>query len=557
MNRYLFALCAAVLGLLSSGCQDDPWNERVRPTEKGVSLTLMDVIRENSDWSTFYEALTATGYDSVLNSANSFTVFAPANSAWQGVKMDDIAALASIVASHIAYEKKASADTTLRGMQMINGKTLRYNAQNQTFNGSSKIASPDHVASNGVVHGVDKMFVVTKNIWEYILERRSDYSQVEYIYGWNRREMDMVRSVRKGVNAQGQPIYDTVWVDVNEFLEAVPLNDEMQELTYIVLDDKGFMNLYDKYYPYFAQQNEAATEQLTSLHVCRDLVFRGRINLPLPDSIANIFGVTVHLKGNMQKSFEASNGRVYVLSSADIRLRDKIKPVIVEGENFTAAADPQYVFTRYKPTWASEAKDVMLAGSVTQAFRVKGVDEWGNTQYTTVNKTFLWSDKYRANMNNFWIEYKADVYSVGYKIYCVAYDDIEGHSSDPSQRMILEQKLFISMPGSAKLSKGANKENADAVENSYLGNSVCFVAVDTAGVHKETQLYKWSLKLDSKSPQLINARLTTTDADVMKVDKSGQLTLWLCNTARSTAASAQGMLFLDYIKLVPILKEEE
>jgi hypothetical protein len=518
---------------------------------------LLDVIRANPEWSIFYEALTLTGYDSVLNAANSFTVFAPENSTWEGVNMNDLAMLTSTVSNHIAYEKKLSSDPALRGqVQLINGKLLTYDPQTQLFFGASKIISADHVASNGVVHGIDKVFAPKKNIWEYIRDHPTynRYSQVKYIAERNRREMDMVRSIRKGVNPQGQPVYDTAWVDVNDFLKDVPLNDETQELTYIVLQDNGFSILYDKYLPYFAQN-----KQLASFNVCRDLVFRGRISNPTQfDSISNLVGVTVRLKGaTLRGSFEASNGRVYVLSTANILLRDKVKPVIIEGEDFTAAADPQYVFTRYKPLWAKGAKDIMLACSVTQQNRVGVTDQYGGITYSTVSKTFLWSDKYRANMSNFWIEYKADVYATGYKIYYVAYDDIEDHYSDPAQRMRLEQKLFISMPGAAPLSKGGVNDNADAIANNYLGNKECFVGIDTAGVYKETQLLKWRLTLDSKSPQFIGSPLQTPDADVMLVSNPGTLMLWLCNTARATTASAQGMLFLDYIKLVPVLPEEE
>jgi hypothetical protein len=524
-----------------------------------VNVGLLDIIRENPDWSSFYQALTLTGYDSVLSSENSFTVFAPANSAWQGVNMEDKAALASIVSCHVAYEKKLSSDPALHGrMQTINGKLIIYDPQLQTFNGA-QIASPDHVASNGVAHGMNKIFDVKQNIWEYIRGLRG-YSQVDYIRSLNRREMDMTRSVRKGVNEQGQPVYDTVWVDVNEFLSAVPLNDETQELTYIVLEDDGFFRLFDKFNPYFTLPNVQESEKLTSFHVCRDLTFPGRISDPvLRDTITNIFGVTGRLKGaEVKEQLEASNGRVYVLSSANIRLRDKIKPVVVEGENFTAAADPQYLFTRYKPLWASGAKDILLACSATQQDRLYiGEDAWGNKQYGWLSKTFLWSDKYRANVTNFWVEYKADVYSVGYEVRYVAYDDIEEHYSNPEQRFRLEQKLFISLPGAATLAKGLSKVNADAVSNNYLGDEVCFVGSDTAGVYKETRLRKWRLTLDGKSPQFISAPLSATGADTMKVGNAGVMTMWLCNTTRATTASAQGLLFLDYIKLAPVLPNED
>jgi hypothetical protein len=66
---------------------------------------------------------------------------------------------------------------------------------------------------------------------------------------------------------------------------------------------------------------------------------------------------------------------------------------------------------------------------------------------------------------------------------------------------------------------------------------------------------QWTLSSDVN--QYIDTPVTTPDASIMEVDRVGELTMWLCNTARSNATSAQGMLFLDYIKLVPKLPEEE
>jgi hypothetical protein len=59
--------------------------------------------------------------------------------------------------------------------------------------------------------------------------------------------------------------------------------------------------------------------------------------------------------------------------------------------------------------------------------------------------------------------------------------------------------------------------------------------------------------------QFIKEPLTTPDAEIMAVTRSGELTLWLANSAkndRNDDLRWQGWLFLDYIKLVPVLPEE-
>ena len=176
--KYLTATCALVLILFA--CQTDPWDSHLRESGQPAGATLLDVVQENPEWSTFYQALAATGYDSLLQSANTYTVFAPVNSAWSSVRMSDVAALKKIVANHIAYEKRLSTDRLQReSLQMVSGKMVSYSAETQTFNGA-QVTSPDHVAANGVLHVTNKLVEVQDNVWDNINKIRNN-SQVAYL----------------------------------------------------------------------------------------------------------------------------------------------------------------------------------------------------------------------------------------------------------------------------------------------------------------------------------------------------------------------------------------
>jgi uncharacterized surface protein with fasciclin (FAS1) repeats len=563
--KYITATCAVVVLLFA--CQTDPWDNHISKSGQEVGASLLDVVQENPEWSSFYQALVTTGYDTLLQSANTYTVFAPVNSAWSSVKMNDVAALRRIVANHIAYEKRLSTDRLKsEPLRMISGKIVSYSAATQSFNGA-QVTSPDHVASNGVLHGANKLVAVQDNVWDNINKIRNNH--VAYLKSLGHREMDMERSVQVGVNMTGQPVYDTVWVDVNDFLKEVPLNDEVKEWTYILLQNEGFNALYEKYKPYFTVQNdpdEALTASITSLNICRDFVFEGRIDISLYDTITSIYGVKVPVKGaniDSTYTYECSNGRVYVIDKSNIRLRDKIKPVIIEGENFVSASDRSFVYRRYKQ-WASGDYDIMLSGQTVQTDTVFVLDGDGNRIPSSVSgkdsvkaesKTFSTpnsAEASRANVNNFYVEYKAPVNSVSYRIYYVAFDDISSFSSDANHILRIEQKLFVSLPGSSALKRG-NSASADAVTNGHLGDTICFVGLDTAGIRKETQLKPWTL--DAKT-QFLKRPLERPQAEVLAVPNVGELTLWLCNTTRRNTTRQQGMMFLDYIKLEPILKEE-
>lgn len=563
--KYLTATCALVLILFA--CQTDPWDSHLRESGQPAGATLLDVVQENPEWSTFYQALAATGYDSLLQSANTYTVFAPVNSAWSSVRMSDVAALKKIVANHIAYEKRLSTDRLQReSLQMVSGKMVSYSAETQTFNGA-QVTSPDHVAANGVLHVTNKLVEVQDNVWDNINKIRNN-SQVAYLKSLGHREMDMARSVQTGVDMAGQPVYDTVWAEVNDFLKETPLDDESKVWTYIVLKNAGFSDLYEKYKPYFTVRNDpggALTAALTSLNICRDFVFEGRIDLRQHDTIAGVYGVKAPVKNAViDTMYECSNGRVYVVDKSNILLREKIKPVIIEGEDFVDASDRSFVYKRYKQ-WASGTYDVMLSGQTEQTDTVLVLNDLGERipslvtgkdSVKTENKTFTTpnsAEASRANVNSFYIEYKAPVSSVAYHVYYVAFDDVGSFSSDTNHVLRIEQKLFVSLPGRATLKKG-NSAGADAVTNGHLGDTICFVGINAAGVHRETQLSAWTL--DAKT-QFLKQPLETPQADIITAPNVGELTLWLCNTTRRNTTRKQGMMFLDYIKLVPILEEEE
>jgi len=173
---------------------------------------------------------------------------------------------------------------------------------------------------------------------------------------------------------------------------------------------------------------------------------------------------------------------------------------------------------------------------------------------SVVSKTYYINSGLVANTANFYIEYKAEVNSANYDVYYVAYDDISSHfdhtyTSYGVYKVV--QKLFVSMPGYPVLKHGTT-DNSYGVANNYLGELRCFVGQTLAGYHELTKLKQWDLVV---STQLISAQVNSAAGEIMTVPRTGTMTMWLCNTARSNAASRQGLLFLDYILLVPRITE--
>ena len=561
INQYtFFTVCA--LTMIFSACRDQQWDEHNKISDEGIAGNLLAAIQAYPEGSNFYEAVVKVGYEDLLAQAANFTVFVPNNAAWQNVNTNDDTALKNLVANHIAYGKFLSSLPELyNSLQMVNSKVVKYDSGTQTFNGS-KIVSADHSAGNGVFHVIDKVMDLKMNIWEYV-SGMTGSDQAQYLRELNHQVMDMEKSIQKGVDAIGRPVYDTIWMNVNNFLQVVPLDDETEESTYIVLKNDGFNFLFNKYRKYFTCSTDKATDSLTRFNVCQDFIFKGIRDISQLDedgTLTNIFGVKTPLKDAIVENvYEASNGRVYVIDQSNILLREKFKPIIIEGEDFRNSSGNDLIFVRYK-LWANGTKDIMLACSTTQIDTIHVVGSQGQDSSYVANRNFTTyeDNRFTANMSNFWIEYKASVYAINYEIFYVAYNDIVDHFSNPNQTLRIEQKLFVSMPGKDLL----RRNSTGVIENNYLSD-ICFVSQDTAGIHQERKMTQWKFN-NSINFQYITEPVNEPDASILKVDQTGEMTLWLCNTPRNFSSpqgalptNAQGVMFLDYIKLVPILEEPE
>jgi uncharacterized surface protein with fasciclin (FAS1) repeats len=555
--KYIFILPLLAISFLMTGCYEAAWESHVS-NDTYSKYNLSEAIAQKPELSTFYKVLKKTGYDQFLMSANSFTVFAPKNDAWATIDTTNTEQLKKVIANLIVYKSYFTDMPDLyKSLKSIKGKNIFYDPATKTFNGASIDTTANNCnlrASNGVIQETDKVVELRNNIWEY-LSTKTTNNQFQYINSLNQKTMDLTKSIAIGVDQNGKTKYDTVWTNVNNFLKSYPIDNEDSLYTYVVLENDGFNSLYTKYKPYFQMTSQAKTDSATRFNVCQDFVFKGDYDITKFDTLPNVDGVKIPLTNLVVKdSYVTSNGRVFVVSGINVPLKNKIKPIKIEGEKFNKAQDANYVFTRYK-LWASGQRDIAFAGGETQTDtlyrRTTGIRD------SIVSKTYFINSNLVANTANFYIEYKTKVNSANYDIYYVAYDD-NANDADPTYRNYgvyrVIQKLFVAMPGGLPLTKGIT-DNTAGVANNYLGEGRCFVGQGMAGVRELTKLKQMNLVATT---QLVDftTPITTPNADVMTVPNTGTLTMWLCNTARSNAASRQGLLFLDYILLVPRIPAE-
>lgn len=157
--------------ILSSCDKDDEDTPEPMPQEQSI----VEIASSNPDFSILVEALTKADLVNTINSSNNLTVFAPTNSAFQalftalGVSgISDIPkeTLTPVLLYHVLGAKvPASSVTTGYAYTLSPGpdaKTLAIYLNTSSgvmINNSAKVTTADIMATNGVIHVIDKVLL--------------------------------------------------------------------------------------------------------------------------------------------------------------------------------------------------------------------------------------------------------------------------------------------------------------------------------------------------------------------------------------------------------------
>lgn len=166
-----FLLIGALLasGVVLSSCEKDSSNDTPK------SNTITDVVLANPDFTTLKAALVKTGLDQTLMGSGEFTVFAPTNEAFaalftqlgvSGISDLSSETLTPILLYHVLGTKAVSTSLQTGYVSTMSmGKGGKYVSLKVTvandvkLNGNVNVTQADIMASNGVVHVIDKVLL--------------------------------------------------------------------------------------------------------------------------------------------------------------------------------------------------------------------------------------------------------------------------------------------------------------------------------------------------------------------------------------------------------------
>ncbi|RXK86287.1 fasciclin domain-containing protein [Filimonas effusa] len=364
MNRYSYTYFILVLFLLSA-CKKE-WNSHNGITDEGVKENLFEKIGRDSSLSLFRDLLVRSGYDTIINTSPSYTVWAPSNEALRKI---DPALLANdsivkqLVAGHIsllAYQTTEPAPS-LR-IQTLAGK---YHSFTATSFGEDHavITAANEYARNGILHHINGVVVPRRNIWEYL----------QYSSAGQRQKVFL-----QSLSYNGTDSLSGKTVIKNRFLEQVAgIHNEAKQYTYFVLQDAVYEEAITALKPHFITSTVDSTDSLSNWWLVKDLVAEGLYEEDnLPDTLLSVSQVKIPVdKNNIVSSYKASNGIVYVLRRPATPLSLKFPTLIIEGENpagFSRTDKTANIFYRVKADPSGKVfRDIQVYGHATPLFYIR------------------------------------------------------------------------------------------------------------------------------------------------------------------------------------------
>jgi hypothetical protein len=321
----LACLFLTLIGLQSCNDQFDSHYQVDESIVSGASL--METLESQADLSIFVSFLKQTGYDRILSSDQSYTVWAPTNSALQQVDTSNGDLIQKIVKNHVARFVSSASGALNETIYMENGKKLSFQqVGDDYFLHGKKLTAKNMAAKNGIVHVITDLVPVIPSIWEHLMEAEMD-SIRNFLYAFDIREF--VRSSSTVIDYEnGMPVYDSVFYESNmiwntRYERGIGyLGNEDSLYTMILPTNTAWEEAYNRIAPYFASNIPGNADSLqhinTQYAIVQDLVFRGQLENPAALNAADslfstrqgIFHDPSYLFTGTEK-VEASNGLVY------------------------------------------------------------------------------------------------------------------------------------------------------------------------------------------------------------------------------------------------------
>lgn len=274
----LTSIAAMAAAVASVSCTDT-WDDHYSVNGTVPTATLWESMQNDESLRPFMRVLDSCGYKSMLDSRQTFTVWAPvitdqeaqdwidrykADRANSDVPEDENTTVVQFIQNHIAmYTRPISSLTEDESIRMLNGKRMQLSSSK--FNDEVNLVGQGVASSNGMLYKVDAPVAFVPNIWERIRANVGGDegldSLVAFFRSWQHEELDEEASVPGGI-VDGQTIYlDSVMYSYNTYFTMMgDIESEDSLYWFLAPTNKIWREHVDTYKNYFVYHTELGEE---------------------------------------------------------------------------------------------------------------------------------------------------------------------------------------------------------------------------------------------------------------------------------------------------------
>ena len=209
-----------LLGFATTACSD--WNDHYATdisSEGSANNSLWENIKGNAQLSEFADLVQKAGYTDVLNSSQTYTVWAPLNGTF------DYATLAQeanavlrkeFIQNHIAHNNYPATGTINERIFMLNEKVMNFSGNGSYSMDGISIAQVNLPGKNGVIHSLNGKLPFFENVYEAINTNTFPLDSLsKYYHSYDINQFDPSKSV-VGPTINGEITYlDSVFYENN------------------------------------------------------------------------------------------------------------------------------------------------------------------------------------------------------------------------------------------------------------------------------------------------------------------------------------------------------
>lgn len=237
-------------GAMTTACSD--WDDHYdnNGVSGSASETIWENVKANANLSQFADLMHKAGYDEVINTTQTYTVWAPLNGTFN---YDSLNALPltnlkeHFAMNHVARFNYPASGSVDAAVTMLNKKVMPFSGNGTyTFNGV-EVVSPNVASSNGMLHVTSGMVDYMANLFESLDSMALPIDSISrYFHNYDQKVLDEANSV-KGPVVDGRLTYlDSVFVEQNIllYLHNAMIQREDSNYTMLLPSDEAWQKAY-------------------------------------------------------------------------------------------------------------------------------------------------------------------------------------------------------------------------------------------------------------------------------------------------------------------------